>query len=149
MYSTFRNMEDGGGIADGGVIFNDIFCEPDRSFFGQSFQGENPPCIRNLCHVYAGKGAFRREGGGFYHSPWHHRRALLKKAVPGPYGPLCILDFGAGGEIPRLPYLGPFGFFIDAARGEGEGAPCQALTRQKWVLRLAILRFLCYDNGIL
>lgn len=45
MYRTLRDMKDTGGVAHSGIIFNDIFREPDRSFFGQSFQTENPPCI--------------------------------------------------------------------------------------------------------
>ena len=65
-FGYLLQMEDGGGIADGGIVLDHIFREPDRSFFGQSFQGENPPCIRNLRHVYAGKGAFRQVDGGFY-----------------------------------------------------------------------------------
>ena len=44
MYGTFGNVEHAGRIPYGRVVFDDIFREHNRSFLGQSFQDENPPC---------------------------------------------------------------------------------------------------------
>lgn len=44
MYGTFGNVEYAGRIPYGRVVFDDIFREHNRSFLGQSFQDENPPC---------------------------------------------------------------------------------------------------------